>query len=60
MMKPAKENISKKNCPLCGAELEPVQTDGKVVYLCACGGVLRTVIEVIPEQIEGEENGCSN
>ncbi len=59
-MKQAKEDVSKKNCPLCGAELEPVQTAGKIVYLCACGGVLRTVIEVLPEQIEGEDNDRSN
>lgn len=60
-MKPAKENISKKNCPLCDAELMPVQQAGKIVYICICGGISRTVIEVLPEkQIEGEQNDGSN
>ncbi len=60
-MKLSKDDVSKKKCPLCGAGLMPVQQAGKIVYICTCGGISRTVIEVLPEkQIEGEQNDSSN
>ncbi len=65
-MKISNVDLSKKKCPICGAELTPVQQTGKpvqqigkIVYFCNCVGFLRAVIEVLPEQ-KGVENDCAD
>lgn len=49
----------KKNCPICGKELQP--KNGVTKYYCDCMGQLRPVIEILPNELKGvKQNGSAN
>jgi|YNPBryunderm2012_1023409.scaffolds.fasta_scaffold19817_2 hypothetical protein len=51
----------KKNCPICGKELQPKNESGVTKYYCDCTGQLRTVIEILPDDSKGvRQNGSAN
>lgn len=58
-MKQSKAETMK--CPICGKELSPLEKDGRKIYYCACQGMSKPVIEILPEGLEkGVEDDSTN
>lgn len=49
----------KQNCPLCNKELQPVDTEYSVKYYCNCNGFERSVIEILKNEGEKQDDSTN-